>query len=485
MGNAVIGGWRPLGIRPRFSLLAALFVALPLLFGLAIFVTLLTRAVSGELRATLDTESAAVVAAVADDGPSALSEVDLPDGYRAQVLSQPGASLAASPTSLRGVLSQLRPGAGESSIEGIQRWWTPWRDTQPPLVQATGTTHEGQELIVLVSAPQEPNAEIIDTTAARLLGGIPVLMLASGLLAWLLIGRTLGPVEAIRTQVESISSSNLHRRVPVPPGRDEIASLARTMNTMLQRLERAQSATEAFISDASHELRSPVTSLTAALELATTADDPAVWDELAPLLRAEAARLEGLVSGLILLSRADDQGLSLSLEEVDLDEIVLSEADRLREISDVPVRLRVRAVRVWGDEAKLAQVLRNLVDNAARHAGGAVLIELDQQDDRARIAVSDDGAGVALEDRTRVFERFVRLDEGRSRDDGGSGLGLAIVSEIVAAHEGSVWVDSSPELGGARFTVTVPTHRSIDEAPDATTPASNGRRHPFGLGLGR
>jgi signal transduction histidine kinase len=160
---------------------------------------------------------------------------------------------------------------------------------------------------------------------------------------------------------------------------------------------------------------------------------------------------------LLLLTRADEHTLALRRRPVDLDDLVFEEARRLRDATDLRIDVgRVSAARVHGDPAGLHRILHNLGDNAAQHASTHVMFALDERDGAAVLTVDDDGPGIPEADRARVFERFVRLDDARARDDGGSGLGLAIVAELVAAHGGTVAVASSP-LRGACIEVTLPS----------------------------
>jgi hypothetical protein len=261
--------------------------------------------------------------------------------------------------------------------------------------------------------------------------------------------------------VASMSEKDLAQRVPVPEARDEVGRLAETMNAMISRLESAQGVQRRFVADASHELRSPLATIGAGLELLQDASgDPGT----VKALRGETERLGRLVDDLLLLARADERGIRPRREEVDLDEIVESERTRP---SDGEVRVEVRAehVRVIGDRGQLIRVLRNLVDNAYRHARSHVLVTLSRHGEMAALDVADDGPGVPAQDRVKVFERFVRLDDARARADGGSGLGLAIVAEVVTAHGGRVWVDPNPG-GGALFRVRLPADALPTEEED-------------------
>jgi signal transduction histidine kinase len=287
--------------------------------------------------------------------------------------------------------------------------------------------------------------------------GVPLLLVVMGLVTWRVVGRALAPVEAIRTEVESISTKELHRRVPDPPGKDEIARLATTMNRMLGRLEKGQQRQRRFVSDASHELRSPVATIRQHAEVALTHPAGTSIEELAAVVLEEDVRLQGLVEDLLLLTKIDEGTLRLRIESVDLDDLLFEEAERLRGTTDLRVDIGgVSAGRVSGDRGQLDKLIRNLTDNAARHSRNMVALQLGERDGEVVLTVDDDGEGIPPSERGRIFERFVRLEEARDRDSGGSGLGLAIVAEIAGAHGATVAALNSP-LGGARFEVRFPS----------------------------
>jgi signal transduction histidine kinase len=228
------------------------------------------------------------------------------------------------------------------------------------------------------------------------------------------------------------------------------------MNRMLERLQRAHARQRRFVADASHELRSPVASIRQHAEVALAHPDRTTAAELAATVLAEDLRVQRLVEDLLLLARADEHALPPRRRQVDLDDLVFDEARRLRDATGLHVDVgAVSAGRVEGDPAGLRRVLRNLGDNAARHASARVGFALAERDGVAVLVVDDDGPGIPPGDRERVLERFVRLDDARARDAGGSGLGLAIVAELVAAHGGAVGIADGP-LGGARVQVTLP-----------------------------
>jgi signal transduction histidine kinase len=308
--------------------------------------------------------------------------------------------------------------------------------------------------------------ESTEVVTNLLIIGLPILLVVAALTTWLVVGRALAPVESIRREVDAISSADLDRRVPSPPGNDEIARLATTMNDMLGRLERGQARQRRFVADASHELRSPVASIRQHAEVAQAHPDRITVGALAETVAAENLRVERLVDDLLLLTRADEHTLQLQQRPVDLDDLVFEEAQRLRDGTSLRVdTTRVSAGRVSGDRAALWRALRNLGDNAVRHASSQVAFTLAEQNGAVVLDVDDDGPGIPLADRQRVFERFVRLDDARARDAGGSGLGLAIVAEVVNAHRGTIAIDDSG-LGGARFEVRLPAIDSLGEEPE-------------------
>jgi signal transduction histidine kinase len=228
------------------------------------------------------------------------------------------------------------------------------------------------------------------------------------------------------------------------------------MNRMLERLDAARRRERRFVSDASHELRSPVAAIRQYAEVARTHPSETSLSELADVVLEEDIRLQRLVEDLLLLDRIDEGTLEIPTTPIDLDDVVLEEAARLRGISGIRIDAsRVSSGRVIGDRQQLVRLVRNLTENAARHARSLVSLVLGERDGQVLFAVEDDGAGIDPEERNRIFDRFVRLDEGRDRDSGGSGLGLAIVREVAEFHGGSVSVIDGTQ-GGTRVEVLLP-----------------------------
>lgn len=301
---------------------------------------------------------------------------------------------------------------------------------------------------------------------------VPALIAAVGVLAWAMTGRALSPVNAITRRVRDITSRTLYERVPVPHTKDEIEALARTMNQMLDRLEESSGRERQFLANASHELRSPVAAIRAQIETAMAYPDPERWQQVGSTVLAQGSRLEDLVSNLFALTRLDESaGREMHASDVDMDELVM---DSTRYVTRVQVDLsRVGAARVRGDAQQLESVVRNLVDNAARHAESVVRIELTAEGETALLAVEDDGPGVPEDQRELVFQRFVRLEEGRSRDSGGAGLGLSLVREIVERHGGEVHLADARFDGathGARFEVRLPLEVDDEDEDDDDSP---------------
>jgi signal transduction histidine kinase len=475
------GGWlrARLGVRVVTALAAALSVGVVLLVAGAVLVLLTDRLLRNSVQETATEQARVVAQRVAanfeDDVEENADDATAGRGDLVQVVRRvdPGDGDVdvlggSNPLWSLGPMSSLMPEPGEVEVDpvrevthrqGIRQ--TDPKVTEEVLVAAYGVSVKGRELVVYAAQPLRDVHEAVATVLFLVLLGIPLLVLVTGTVTYLAAGRALRPVEAIRTQVAAMRE-DLDRRVPVPPARDEVGRLAVTMNAMLDRLGAAQATQRRFVADASHELRSPLATIAAGLELL----DRDGTDATVTALRGETERLGRLVDALLLLARADERGLRPCREEVDLDEV--ADAERRRPFGGVVPHVDAAPVRVVGDRGQLARVLRNLVDNACRHARSAVLVTVRRVGAEAVVEVGDDGPGVPPAQRGRVFQRFVRLDDARARSDGGAGLGLAIVAEVVAAHGGRVELADSP-LGGALFRVRLPAGGPADARRHAPT----------------
>ncbi|MEV0849168.1 HAMP domain-containing sensor histidine kinase [Streptomyces sp. NPDC049954] len=322
-------------------------------------------------------------------------------------------------------------------------------------VEAERGGDDGESVTVYAGAPLDTEEGAVGTASTVMLIGLPVLLAVVATVTWLVTRRALRPVESIRREMAAITASqDLGRRVPEPGTHDEIAALARTTNETLSALESSVERQRRFVADASHELRSPIASLRTQLEVG--AAHPELLDVDGAV--ADTVRLQQLAADLLLLARLD-AGERPRDRPVDLVALVARELDQ-RAHGRVPVRLRASAdaAEVLGSGSQLQRVLGNLLDNAQRHARSEVSVELNRRDMLSELAVCDDGAGVPPGQRERIFERFVRLDDARARDEGGAGLGLALARDLALRHGGTLTAGERPG-GGARFVLRLPLSR--------------------------
>jgi signal transduction histidine kinase len=410
-----------------------------------------TNSATAQDLSTLVTADLARPAAAASGGRSApqreslQNAVDAAAGRRAvvQVLDAAGAVVASSDdVAGRPALLDELPPAGRTAVHELT---LPF-DDDPYRFSALGGQVQGQRYTVLVGESLGTGEDTLHTAVAALAVAGPLLLLAVAGATHLFIGRSLRPVAHIRSTVQGITHRDLSERVPVPPGHDEVSQLAETMNAMLSRLDRATTTQRQFVSDASHELRSPIATLRAAADITLTVPGRADAPSLAALVRDEARRLDRLVADLLLLARADERGSGghRDGDEVDLDDLVTAEARRLSLTTPLRVAVHREPARVAGDLDELSRLLRNLTDNAARHAATSVRLALRREGTTAVLDVGNDGPPLPAADRDRIFERFVRLEESRARDLGGTGLGLAIVRAVARTHGGDVEVLDDP-----------------------------------------
>lgn len=441
-------------VRTRITVAATVVVAVVVTAVAVTVVVVQRRELLANLDDALELRSDAIEAKIDSVAGLAAEVASSNDEDRlVQLVAEDGTILAATPN-LRGVGALHR---GEGLDEALVRTVhdLPIEDDSFRLASRPVDTPVGPAVLHVAENVDdlEDSVRILITSLA-VAGPVAVALLA--LVVWSLVGRTLRPVEAIRAEVADIGGSDLHRRVPVPSTGDEVARLAVTMNAMLDRLEGASERQRRFVADASHELRSPITRLRTEVEveLAGSGERRSRGDRVLRSVLEEAADMERLVENLLLIARMDEIGPSRRAP-VDLDVVVVAEALRARSTGNVVELDGVSAAHVAGDADALARVVRNLLDNAIRHARSRVSLSLEEVDGRARLVVDDDGRGVPERERSRVFERFARPDTARSRDEGGVGLGLAIVREVVEAHEGTVWIEDAPG-GGARFVVEIP-----------------------------
>jgi signal transduction histidine kinase len=446
--------WRRRSLRARLTMLSSLVVAA----GLAAGSLLLLASLQRSLVAALDTtarQRAQDVAAMADSDR-------LPDPIpvagagtvQVQVVDSRRRVLAASVGSDRAV-PLLGPAELEAARDRRPRFLDGSRvgehDPLRVIAWPAGTATDPLTVIAAVSvASVEGSLRIVEV---GLLVGGPLLLALSAGIAWSAVGRALRPVAALRRGAEEITGAGQSRRLPLPDAEDEIHRLGVTLNRMLDRLEEAGRRQRGFVADAAHELRSPLTSMRAQLEVASEHPDRADWGRLSKGVLADTLRLGRMVEDLLALARLDERP-AVQSRELELGEVAREVAGRLpRTGAEVALELDGGA-RVRGDRQALGRAVQNLLDNAVRHAASRVEVSVGAEGGLAVLAVADDGPGIPAADRERVFERFTRLDDARSREHGGAGLGLAIAREIVRAHGGELTAeDGAP---GARLVMRLP-----------------------------
>ncbi len=439
-------------IRRRITVLATLIAAAVLVALATVVVVVQQGQLNANLDRSLEQRADQIEAAIVADESAPLANSNQEDRF-IQVLGADGEVLHAT-DNLFGASPIIVPTDVRQAFE--TRSDLPLEDdTYRVMTRRIDGSEEASWLVVgeNIDDVRDSVRNLIRTLALLIPAAVALLAATT----WWLVGRTLLPVEQIRSEVASIGLEQLDRRVPVSHSDDEIGRLASTMNEMLARLEASSSRQRQFVADASHELRTPLTRIRLALEVDLARRDGDFEATCRSVLR-DTIEMQTLVDDLLFLARHDAAVGSTVARPVDLDVVVHETVRRQRETADVPIDMSdVEAVIVRGNEPQLRRLVQNLLSNAVRHASTRVAVTLSENDRNAQLVVSDDGPGIPVDQRSRVFERFVRLDEARSAREGGSGLGLAIALEIVTAHRGTIEIGTSG-LGGAAITVTLPRH---------------------------
>lgn len=441
-------------IRWRITALGATVLTLVLAIAAVALVTMQRDQLTAQVDSTLEQRADDIAALIqaSDRQPVRLSDGDL-DGV-AQLVASDGHVLAASRNLARqaALPYDLAPGQGQA-IRNVPS--LPIENEEFRLLSRWIDGPAGPA-VLHVGAGLDDITDATSALATSLAVAVPVVVALLTALVWWLAGRILAPVERIRSDVAEIGGVDLNRRVVEPAGNDEITRLARTMNGMLDRLEDAVRRQQRFVADASHELRSPLTRMRTELEVDLARDNGDPRATHSSVLE-EIVGLQRLVDDLLQLARADAGAGGERGERIDLDDLVFREARRLRAGGRVELDTTgVSGAEVVGDPDQLIRVVRNLVDNAERHASKRVVLTLVEADGLAYLTVGDDGPGIPPDQQERIIERFARLDDARTRLAGGTGLGLAITREIIERHGGTITVDST-DHSGTRFVVQLPT----------------------------
>lgn len=455
-----------LGLRGRLMAIGVVGLTI----GLAVGGVVLLGALGFVLQRTVDTEAFRTADAVA----LLAAEDALPDPLpvaggqvRVQVVDGQGRIRAASIDADR-LVPMVRP--ERLHRDGRQRLEVPAERVGlvgPVRVVAVPAGTAADPLTVLVARSMADVRHSTHVVRTILLVAFPLLVAVLAGVAWRVVGATLRPVEALRRGAEEITGRAGAGRLPVPASADEIHRLAVTLNGMLGRLESARVRQRAFVSDAAHELRSPLTNIRTELEVAQRLADRTDWTAVTANLLADTDRLSRLVDDLLLLARLDETPTARGTGPVELGALLTEVAARY---PSPPVLVTPPVGPLWtvGTVEELRRVLANLVDNAVRHAHGSVMLAASAAAPTVGstvtpgvgayhlVTVTDDGPGIAVADRERVFDRFTRLDDGRARDDGGAGLGLAIVRELVRRAGGGITLTDAPEQRGLRVCLLLP-----------------------------
>ncbi len=452
-GSVVTSWWSRRSLRAKLTAAAAVIIAA----GMTIAAGLLVWRLHSSLIANLDATIHATVQTVSAEAKGSRLPRKLPgsgDGTpRVQVIAAGGRILAESANLDRpGVplFTTLDSRPGDVRVYSVVEATDGEGPYRVAVLQISGPDGPATVYAALATDDIQQNTSELTATLAA---GVPVLVLALALVGWLLVGRALRPVEAIRRQAATLSGTDLHRRLDPTPAADELGRLTDTFNDLLGRIESSADRQRQFVADAAHELRSPIASLRTQLEVSVLHPDaPTNTDQSIGML-TDTERLARLVDDLLALARLDANP-PVQRQPIDLDDLVLAEARRARDRGPWLDVSAVSAAQVLGEQAALDRVVRNLLDNATRHARASITVQLTSTDGLVTLSVADDGPGIPAADRERVFDRFTRLDDARSSDAGGAGLGLAIVRDVVVQHGGHVSITDNNS--GAIFTVTLP-----------------------------
>ena len=446
---------RRFGIRLRVVLTATVVVAVALGISGVSLVLLLQHSLLASLDAGLEARAKDITILAAAGGlPSTISNAG-EESSLIQVVDSSNTVIAAT-DNVQGqdpILAGPPAGPGIQSVDQV-----PVGSGQFRVAADTVQLPGGKGWVYVAASLSQVDSAVASLTMLFAVGLPLVLLVVVGAL-WRAVGQVLHPVEAIRLRASTIGGADLSQRVPVPNSGDEIASLATTMNEMLERLESAARRQGQFLGDASHELRSPLAALRAQVDVAVAHPDAPGSADVLSRVQDQVARMSTLIDDLLFLARSTETAPHDLTGVVDLDELLIAELHRLRE-HDAPAieLLSVQAARVRGSERDIARLLRNLGDNAREHALSTVTLGLAVTEGTAEFTIEDDGPGIPVQDRERVFERFTRLDVARARTaHGGAGVGLAIARQIVEDHGGTIAItDRADGAPGAVFVVRLP-----------------------------
>lgn len=440
------------GLRSRATVVATVLCASVLIGGSVILVGTLDR----QLTSSRDDLSRSRVRdlidqAAADSLPAVLRNVN--EDSVAQVFTEDGRVVAASaniqgqppivsvPTNSDGEARTIRA-PDDTEIETYRVWVQSGRGPDGRLTVVEGTSLESVQ-------------EATSTLRRSLVVGVPLALLALCLVMWLVLGRALARLDRIRAEVDAVGHDQLDRRLPDDGRRDEVGRLVATMNRMLSRVDSSVQRQRRFVADASHDLQGPLTAQRLSLELALGSPEAVDKDVLRDDVLGATGQMERLVGDLLVVASLDE-GVRAPTVPVDLDEIVLEEAMRSGVGGSVVIDTsQVSAGPVHGNPGELRRIVRNLLDNAARHARSRVELRVYEEQGQVCVEVADDGPGVPESERELIFQRFHRGDPARTRGSAGTGLGLAIARSLAERAGGTLELVDDTDLG-AVFRLSLP-----------------------------
>jgi len=458
--------WRRRSLRARVTMATTVGLAVALVAGAMLLRGTLQATLTREVDNTARQGGQEVVALINGNQPPP-DPVVVAGTLTVQVLGPDGRIVNASPGADR--LVPLLPPAQAATLartgRAVQLDGRPFGI--PYLMRVVAVPADGGQIVLSAAAYTEVRDSMTALSRA-LLVGTPLLLLLLAGATWLVVGSTLRPIAALRRGAQMVTATGKATELPVPEARDEVRTLAITLNDMLARLDAAGRRQRSLVSDTAHELRSPIASIRAQLEVALDHPEQQDWNQTGRDVLADTLRLSRLAEDLLVLARLDEyQPRTGAGRPVDLTALITEEAER-----STGGRVPVTAIAtgpcvVTGDEEGLRRLLRNLIDNALRYAKSGVEVTARREGGETVLTVSDDGPGIPSADRERAFDRFVRLDDARSRDEtetGGAGLGLAIVRAIARTHGGSAHLEGAAP--GLRAVVRLPAAPDQLPAPD-------------------
>jgi signal transduction histidine kinase len=458
--------WHRRSLRARVTMTTTVGLAVALVAGALLLRGTLQSTLTREVDNTARQGGQEVVALINGNQPPP-DPVVVAGTLTVQVLGPDGRIVNASPGADR--LVPLLPPAQAAALartgRAVQLDGRPFGI--PYLMRVVAVPADGGQIVLSAAAYTEVRDSMMALSRA-LLVGTPLLLLLLAGATWLVVGSTLRPIAALRRGAQRVTATGKATELPVPEARDEVRTLAITLNDMLARLDAAGRRQRSLVSDTAHELRSPIASIRAQLEVALDHPGQQDWDQTGRDVLADTLRLSRLAEDLLVLARLDEyQPRTGAGRPVDLAALVTEEAERSTG-GRVPVTATASGpCVVTGDVEGLRRLLRNLIENALRYAKSGVEVTARREAGEAVLTVSDDGPGIPSADRERAFDRFVRLDDARSRDEtetGGAGLGLAIVRAIARTHGGSAHLESATP--GLRAVVRLPAVPDQLPAPD-------------------